>query len=83
MPKPHSIPEPARIGALLAEYRHARGLSQEALALRAGLDRTYIGYVEQGKRNPTVQATWRVLVALGVSWREFGERLDALHRHED
>lgn len=81
MSRPHGIPDPARIGALFAEYRHARGLSQEALALKAGLDRTYIGYVERGKRNPTLQAASRILSVLGVSWREFGERLDALNVH--
>lgn len=78
MPTPRDSPDPKQIGALLTGYRRERGLSQEALAARAGLDRTYIGLIERGERNPTLQATSRILGALGVTWREFGARLDAL-----
>lgn len=63
---PHEIPNPQLIGALIAEYRREQGLSQEALAARAGLDRAYIGLIERGERNPTIQATWRILTDLGL-----------------
>lgn len=45
------------IGVVAETVRRARkaaGLSQEDLALEAGLDRTYISQVERGKRNVTV-----------------------------
>ena len=40
-----------KVGARIRELRNDRGLSQEKLALAAGLDRTYIASVENGKRN--------------------------------
>lgn len=43
-----------RVGANVRKYRKAMGLSQEALALEAGLHRTYVSGVERGIRNPTV-----------------------------
>jgi transcriptional regulator with XRE-family HTH domain len=44
--------------------RKAAGLSQEDLALEAGLDRTYISQVERGKRNVTVIVLARIAGAL-------------------
>lgn len=44
--------------------RKAAGLSQEDLALEAGLDRTYISQVERGKRNVTVVVLARIAGAL-------------------
>jgi transcriptional regulator with XRE-family HTH domain len=44
--------------------RKAAGLSQEDLALEAGLDRTYISQVERGKRNVTIVVLARIAKAL-------------------
>jgi len=44
--------------------RKAAGLSQEDLALEAGLDRTYISQVERGKRNVTIVVLARIARAL-------------------
>lgn len=41
-------------GEKLKEARLASGLSQEALALSLEFDRTYIGLLERGKRNPSL-----------------------------
>ena len=41
------------LGARIRQMRQVRGLSQEQLALEAGLDRSYVGGVERGERNIT------------------------------
>lgn len=38
-------------GAAVRKYRQSKELSQEALALQIGMDRTYVASVELGKRN--------------------------------
>lgn len=53
-------------GMALRERRRALELSQEALASRAGLDRTYIGGLERGERNPTLKVIWVLADSLGV-----------------
>lgn len=54
-------------GERVRVLRQARGLSQEALALVAGLDRTYIGGVERGERNISLLNIQKIAQALGVS----------------
>ena len=46
--------------------RRAKGLSQEALALEAGLHRTFIAHLERGVRNPALDNVERIALALGV-----------------
>ncbi len=53
-------------GAAVRQFRHERGLSQEELALRCGLDRTYVGGIERGERNPSLTNIRRVAEALEV-----------------
>jgi len=47
--------------------RGAAGLSQEELADRAGLHRTYISSVEHGHRNVTLENIFAIARALGVA----------------
>lgn len=57
----------AKFGNNLRAVREARALTQEALAARAGLDRSYVGGVERGERNPTLTAISRLAQALSTS----------------
>ncbi|MBB6186194.1 transcriptional regulator with XRE-family HTH domain [Rhodanobacter sp. MP7CTX1] len=42
-------------------------VSQEDLAFRAGLDRTYVSGIERGRRNPSLNSMQRLAVELSVS----------------
>jgi transcriptional regulator with XRE-family HTH domain len=66
------------LGEVIRSLRRKRRLSQEGLAHEAGLDRTYIGGIERGERNPSFLSLLRILRALGVGWREFGRRIDSI-----
>ena len=50
----------------LVSLRQAKGLSQEALALEAGLHRTFVGHVERRSRNISLDNVERLARALGV-----------------
>ncbi len=51
----------------LKRLRLRAGFSQEDLAERAGLHRTYVGSAERGERNVSLKAVERLAHALGVS----------------
>lgn len=54
----------ALVARNLRRLRVARGLSQEQLAVDAGIDRTYVGRLERGRANPTVAVLERIAAAL-------------------
>ena len=54
------------MGLRIRELRIERGLSQEALADRAGLHRNYIGAVERGEINCTIPSLMTIAEALRV-----------------
>ncbi|MBN9051564.1 MAG: helix-turn-helix transcriptional regulator [Rhizobiales bacterium] len=53
-------------GPAVRKHRELVRLSQEDLADRAGLDRTYVSGIERGRRNPTLDVLQRLSTALGV-----------------
>jgi len=66
-----------QFGKRVRELRLARGLSQEELAFRSGVHRTYLGGIEQGKRNPSLKNVAAISKALGVTLSElflFGDQ---------
>jgi transcriptional regulator with XRE-family HTH domain len=56
-----------RFGQRVKQLRSAAGLSQEALADRAGLHRTYVGSLERGERNVGVLNIHALAAAMGVT----------------
>jgi transcriptional regulator with XRE-family HTH domain len=54
------------LGPAIRRHRELVRLSQEDLADRAGLDRTYVSGIERGRRNPTLDVLQRLSTALGV-----------------
>lgn len=57
---------PSIAGRNVRRLRKARGLTQEAVALEAELDLTYVGGIERGKRNPSLNVLARIAEVLGV-----------------
>jgi transcriptional regulator with XRE-family HTH domain len=58
------------LGRAIRRHRLAARLSQEDLAERSQLHRTYVSLVERGQRNVTVEALRRIGDAVGVpAWR--------------
>ena len=60
-----------KVGQRIKVLRKEIGLSQEALALKAEVDRTYVTDVENGRRNVSVEILERIISALEVSFIEF------------
>lgn len=61
-----------QIGERLRELRvRAEITSQEKLAARAGVHRTYVGRLERGESGVTIEALAAILAPLGVGLREF------------
>lgn len=56
-----------RFAQALRELREQQGLSQEELADRAGLHRTYISQVERGLKSPSLRTLERMAAALNMS----------------
>ena len=63
----HSSRVIKRFGASVQRLRNGLGISQEALAERAGLHRTYIADIERGARNPTLLTIKKLAKGLGIS----------------
>lgn len=55
-----------RFGTNVRRLRRQLGLSQEAFALEAGIDRTYVSGVERGTRNPSLTLARKFADGLGV-----------------
>ena len=65
------------LGQNVRRRRVAITLSQEALAEKADLDRTYISGIERGVRNPGINNVARIARALGISTAELCKGVDA------
>ena len=65
-------------GQVLRELRKKRGLSQERLALEAGIDRTFVSLLERGLRQPTLRTMFTLGRTLGVQPDEIVDRVQQL-----
>ena len=54
------------LGREIRLAREAAGLTQEELADRAGVHRTYVSLLERDKKSPTVAMLFRLCAALGL-----------------
>lgn len=59
-----------KFGQRIKELRKKRSVTQEELAFRIGVDRSYMGFIERGERNPTLDKIKKIAGALKVSLPE-------------
>jgi transcriptional regulator with XRE-family HTH domain len=62
-------------GWRVRQLREAKGWTQETLAERSTLDRSYIAGIEAGLRNPSIKAVAKVARGLGISLSELLEQV--------
>ncbi|MBQ8907285.1 MAG: helix-turn-helix domain-containing protein [Clostridia bacterium] len=65
------------VGQRIRNYRTARGWSQEKLAELSGCHHTYVGQLERGEKNATIESIERISTALGVPLSTLFEKLGA------
>ncbi|HFL2259955.1 TPA: helix-turn-helix domain-containing protein [Legionella pneumophila] len=69
-------PNLVKIGKKIREIRKAKGYSQEDFAAQAQLGRTYMGRIERGEQNMSIQTLIRIGLVLKV---EIGELIPSLN----
>lgn len=77
MRSPKSRSLVVRFPAVLREARTEKGLSQEALADRAGLHRTYISQIERGVKSPSLRSLEQITDALELPLWVLLKRVEA------
>lgn len=58
------------VGEKIRSLRQSRGLSQEKLAFKSGLNTSYLGQVERGEKSPTIVTLEKIVVALDAELEE-------------
>lgn len=60
-----------QIGQLLKDLREDRGWSLREFGLIVGMNKTYLGDIELGKRNPTMNSLEKIIAGYGLTVKEF------------
>ncbi|QHV95582.1 helix-turn-helix domain-containing protein [Spirosoma endbachense] len=55
-------------GKAIRQERRKKGITQEELAEKCGLDRTYISQIERGLKNPTLPVAWELAINLEINF---------------
>ncbi len=63
------------VGQRIRNYRSKMGFSQEKLAELSGCHPTYIGQLERGEKNATLESIEKITAALGISLSKLFEKL--------
>ena len=66
------------LGQVLREAREAAGLTQEAVAAKAAMDRAYVSEIERGRASPSVDRLFRICKAIGVRASTIVARVERL-----
>lgn len=63
--------ENIRFGQRIAELRKSHGFSQEELALRSGINRTFMGAIERGEKGASLRTICKLAQAFGLTLKDF------------
>lgn len=62
-----------KFGKRLAQLRDQKGFTQEKFSFELDVDRTYVSYLERGKRNPSLFMLWKIAKVLKIDLPELFE----------
>ncbi len=57
-------------GIKVKKYRKLKGLTQEQLANKIRMSATYVGFIEQGQRQPSIKTADKIARVLGIRFTE-------------
>jgi transcriptional regulator with XRE-family HTH domain len=66
------------LAVVLKRKRHLSGFSQEELAFRCDVDRTYISLLERKKRKPTLSVLYKICDTLDIKLSDFVREVEEL-----
>jgi len=72
-----------KLGKRIRNYRLKLGFSQEQLAEKSCCHPTYIGQIERGEKNPTIDSIEKITRALGISLSQLLEKIDFENHSEN
>lgn len=58
------------LGANVRRWRTRRGWTQDQLAEQASISAKFVGEVERGEDNPSLETLWSLVSALKIEWRD-------------
>ena len=59
-----------QLGANVRRWRTRRGWTQDQLAEQANISAKFVGEVERGEDNPSLETLWALICALKIDWRD-------------
>lgn len=59
-----------QLGANVRRWRTRRGWTQDQLAEEANISAKFVGEVERGEDNPSLETLWALICALRIDWRD-------------
>lgn len=61
-------------GKKIVKLRKERGMTQEELSLKSGIERSYMGAIERGEKNPTLKKIYNIALSLKIKASKLFEK---------
>jgi transcriptional regulator with XRE-family HTH domain len=71
-----------RLGIVLRAKRESLGISQEEFSFEVGLHRTYIGSIERGEKNITINSLLKIANRMGLKLSQIFKEVEGLQELE-